>query len=311
MEAKAREIIERAMADRSVYDDMAAREKEVWGDILPNLERSEARTEDAAAASKLRVNRHQSSLTRIARNKGLKFRHGLTLGCGAGRLERALVADGVCQSFHGIDISEKAITDAREWARAKGLAITYEVADLNFVKLPEKSFDLVVAQTALHHVLFLEHIAEQSWRALHSDGRLWIHDFIGETQGQYEPKRLAIINQILAILPEKFRLNRINGKVTSRIERPEPGKLGSPFEKIRSEEIVSVFETWFTIEWRAEFNSLMDLVGLPGTRTAFAENDDTKALFEMVILLDQLCIEEQILKPTAGQYLMRPRPDPL
>jgi SAM-dependent methyltransferase len=311
MEAKAREIIERAMADRAVYNDMAAREKEVWGNILPSLERSEARTEDAAAAAKLRVNRYHSSLTRIARNKGLKFRRGLTLGCGSGRLERALVADGICQSFHGIDISEKAIADAREWARAKGFPITYQVADLNSVKLPEKSFDLVVAQTALHHVLFLEHVAEQSWRALQSDGCLWIHDFIGETQGQYEPKRLAIINQILAILPEKFRLNRINGKLTSQIKRPAPGKLGSPFEKIRSEEIVATFERWFTIEWSAEFNSLLDLVGLPGTRVAFAENDDTKALFEILILLDQLCIEEQILKPTAGQYLMRPRLQPL
>jgi len=28
---KAREIIERAMADRSVYDAMAVRENEVWG----------------------------------------------------------------------------------------------------------------------------------------------------------------------------------------------------------------------------------------------------------------------------------------
>jgi hypothetical protein len=31
---------------------------------------------------------------------------------------------------------------------------------------------------------------------------LWIHDFIGETQGQYDPKRLSIMNQLLAILPE-------------------------------------------------------------------------------------------------------------
>jgi len=39
------------------------------------------------------------------------------------------------------------------------------------------------------------------------------------------------------------------------MERLEPGRLGSPFEKIRSEEIVTIFERWFTIEWKMEFAS--------------------------------------------------------
>ena len=43
---KAEEIIKRAMADRGVYDAMAARENEVWGKILPDLERSEAAIEE-------------------------------------------------------------------------------------------------------------------------------------------------------------------------------------------------------------------------------------------------------------------------
>jgi len=307
---KARQIIERAMADRAVYDLMAARESEVWGNILPSLEHSEARAEDQSAASKLHVNRHQSSLTWLLKERGLKFERGLTLGCGAGRFERLLIADGVCRSFHGIDISEKAVAEARVLAQQGNLPITYEVFDLNFLDLPEKTYDLVVAQTSLHHVLFLERVAEQTWRTLQNDGYLWIHDYIGETQGQYESKRLAMINQILAILPEKFRINKVNGRLTKKIERPEPGRLGSPFEKIRSAEIVTTFDRWFRTEWSKEFGSLLDLVGPPGTRAAFAENDDTKALFEVILLLDQLCIEEGILQPTGGQYLMRPRATP-
>jgi hypothetical protein len=38
----AQQIIKRAMADRSVYDAMAAPENEVWGKILADLERSES-----------------------------------------------------------------------------------------------------------------------------------------------------------------------------------------------------------------------------------------------------------------------------
>lgn len=307
---KAREIIERAIADRTVYDAMAVREGEVWGGILPALERSEAQAEDESASAELRAGRHQSSLIRVAMDRGLKFERGLTIGCGTGRLERALLKRGICQSFHGVDISEQAIADARRIAAKENLSVSYEVGDLNFIQLPPKSFDLVVAQTSLHHVLFLEHVAAESYKTLKDGGYLWIHDFIGETQGQYDKRRLAIINELLSVLPEKFRLNRINGRKVTEIVVPTPGRLGSPFEKIRSEEIIPIFEQWFTIEWRREFGAFLHLVAPPGTRAAYVENSDTRALFEVLILLDSLCLEEGVVKPTGGQYLMRANATP-
>ena len=305
---KAAEIITRAMADRSVYDAMAARENEVWGKILPERESSEAAIEDAKASVELRVSRNLSSLARLAQERQLKFERGLTLGCGTGRCERELIRNGVCQSFHGIDVSANAIVVARDIAKEQNLPLTYEAADLNLVELPEKTFDLVVAQTCLHHILFLERVAEQVWRSLKRDGYLWIHDFIGETQQQHNLRRLSIMNQILAVLPEKFRKNQITGRLVTEIEQPEPGHLSSPFESIRSSEIVPVFQRWFTIEWKREFNGFLHLVAPPGTRAAYVENADTKALFEILLLLDHLCIEEKIVQPTGGQYLMRPRP---
>lgn len=304
---KAQEIIKQAMADRSVYDAMAARENEVWGAVLPALEESQAKIEDMAATAKLNANRHQSYLIGVAREKNLRFDHGLTIGCGAGRLERALVHEGICRSFHGIDISQNAIAAARRIAKEENLPLTYEVADLNFVKLPEKTFDLVAAQTSLHHILFLERVAEQVWHSLKNDGYLWIHDFVGEMQWQYDPRRLQIANQLLAILPEKFRENKIHGQITTAIKRPDPGKLCSPFESIRSSEIIPVFQRWFELEWKLEFGAFLHLVAPPGTRAAYLESDDTRALFEVLLLLDHICVQEKILEPTGGQYLMRPR----
>ncbi len=305
---KAAEIVRRAMADRSVYDAMAARENEVWGKILPDRERSEAAIEDTKASIELRAARHFSSLATLAQERRLKFEHGLTLGCGAGRCERELLRNGVCRTFHGIDISEDAIAAAREIAKEQNLPLTYEVADLNFLELPEKTFDLVVAQTCLHHILFLERVAEQVWRSLKADGYLWIHDFVGETQGQYDLKRISIMNQILAILPDKFRKNKITGRLVTEIKRPEPGHLGSPFESIRSSEIVPVFQRWFTVEWKLEFDAFLRLVVPQGTRAAYLENEDTKALFEILMLLDDLCIKEEIVRPSGGQYLLCPKP---
>jgi hypothetical protein len=57
-----------------------------------------------------------------------------------------------------------------------------------------------------------------------------------------------------------------------------------------------------------EFSAFLHLVVPPGTRAAYVENDDTRALSEAPLLLDHVCIQEGILQATGGQYLMRPKP---
>jgi 2-polyprenyl-3-methyl-5-hydroxy-6-metoxy-1,4-benzoquinol methylase len=125
---KAGEIIRRAMEDRSMYDAMAAAENEVWGKILPDRDQSDLAVEDTKAGYMLGISRDRSSLSRVANEKGLTFEQGLTLGCGVGRCERDLISRGVGRSFHGIDISERAIAKAREIAKEQNLPLTYEVA---------------------------------------------------------------------------------------------------------------------------------------------------------------------------------------
>jgi hypothetical protein len=127
------------------------------------------------------------------------------------------------------------------------------------VELAEKTFDLVAAQASLYHFFFLKRVAEQVWRSLKNDDFLWIYFFVGEPYWQYDPKRLSITNQILAILPQKFRKNTINNHLTTEIKQPESRTLGFPFESIRSDEIIPVFQPWFTIEWKLEFSAFLHL----------------------------------------------------
>jgi hypothetical protein len=134
-----------------------------------------------------------------------------------------------------------------------------------------------VAQTCLHHILFLENVAEQIWHSLKGNSYLWIHDFFGETQFQYDPKRVSIANNILRVLPEKLKKNRITGLLVEEIKRPEAGHLCSPFESIRSSEILPVFQRWFTIEWKVEFDAFLRLVVPPGTGAAYLENEKNQS----------------------------------
>ena len=122
------------MADRSVYDAMAARENEVWGKIRLKREQSDLAIEDTKGADLLGFSRNYSSLSRVANEKGLTFENGLTLGCGTGTCERNLLSQGGRPQFSWNRHSERAITKAREIAKEQNLPLTYEVVDLNFVR---------------------------------------------------------------------------------------------------------------------------------------------------------------------------------
>lgn len=303
----AREIIRRAMEDRAVYDEMARRESEVWGRMLPNREANPATAADQAAAVTLGVNRGMTGIARWARENGRTFERCLSLGCGEGRFERSLVEGGVCRAAHGIDVSESAVEAARDTAAAAGLEITYAVADLNFFTIEEDAFDLVVAQTSLHHVLHLEHVMEQVCRALVPGGIFWVHDFIGESQFQYSDERMAIANAIVGILPEKYRKNKVTGRTLAPLVRRQPGTLVSPFESIRSGEIPHILAAYFDIVEKWESKTLQNLVVPLGTRIAYAESEDGRALFELIMLVDRLCQEHGILTPMGGQYVLTPK----
>ena len=45
-----------------------------------------------------------------------------------------------------------------------------------------------------------------------------------------------------------------------------------------------------------------------GTRAAYLQNEDSKALFEILMLFERLCIDEKIVEPRGGQFVMRPTP---
>jgi SAM-dependent methyltransferase len=302
----AEQIVEALRSNPEAYQAAAKVEGEVWGRVFSDADAKTVWEEDRIAAMRLRPGRGVS-LARIFRERHLTFRSGLSLACGSGRAEREFLRLGICERFHGIDISQDVIAEARE--NGRGLDLTYEAADLNRVSLEPAAYDLVITQNCLHHVLELEHLAGEIWRSLKPGGYLWIHDYIGESQFQFSDLRLEIANRILEIVPERYRRDRLRNRVLSTIGRPKPGALASPFEAIRSAEIVPVFSRWFDIDYRHEESAFMGRVCPRGMRANYTETEDGPALFELMMLIESLLVEHRILAPHTGQYLMRRKPD--
>jgi len=300
-------FIAKLLNDSALYREKADQENEYWGEKFTSKKQIETRKKDKLAAKELRVARDKLHFTTAIRRHGLTPERGLSLACGSGRAERKALASGICTSFHGVDMAEDAIEEAREVARKEGLNITYSVDDLNSIELEPNSYDLVITQNCLHHVLQLEHLAGQIHRTLKPGGVLWIQDYVGETQIQYSDKRLEIANAVLDLLPEKLRTNRATNNVKRQIKRPEPDQLDSPFEAIRSAEIMPIFLERFEIVEKRDSGGIIRMLLPLGAKADYLENDDTRTIYELLHYLDQMLIREGILEPSGIQCLLRPK----
>jgi SAM-dependent methyltransferase len=299
------EVIERLRRDPEAYAAAVLAEGAAWSEQFAADRAKTIRAADQEAALRLRPGRQSLQISALAREKGWHFSRGLSLGCGSGRAERELMTAGICDSFVGIDVSPGVLDEARR--TANGFDIEYRIGDINKAELGCDEFDLVLAQNCLHHVLELEFVADRIWRCLKPGGVLWISDFVGETQFQWSDERLRLANEVLAILPERYRRFRLHDFTLGMVRRPEVGNLASPFEAIRSGEIIPIFAQRFEIEIRNEFDCLMSLLCPVGARANYLETEDGPVVFELLMLLDRLLVDNGILAPVGGQYLMRKR----
>lgn len=298
-------IIAYATASPENYRAMAAKESEVWGKFLTNPRVAEIRARDAAAGTELRVNRHMISFPQWCRQNHRRFARGLSIGCGAGRAERNFVGSGICAAFHGVDVSDQAIDEARKLSREAGMANSYEVADVNFAEFGESQYDLIVAQTSLHHVLYLEDVFARMHRALKPGGILWMNDYVGESQFQHSPTRVAFAETIMSIIPPEYLVNQLNSQRLSPIVVRRPGTLISPFESIRSGEILPIARRYFdTIAGGTHF-SIIHLALPVGTREYYTRDAAGRALFEKVLAYDRCLIDSGILEGTSALFVMQ------
>jgi SAM-dependent methyltransferase len=173
---------------------------------------------------------------------------GVTLGCSDGGAERHALASGLFRSFDGFDISPAAVAAARRLAAAQGLDVRYQVADVNFVELPPRSYDLAVVVMALHHFERLEHVLDQVAAALKPSGLLVFNEYVGPDRFQWTERQLGLGNEALARIPASLRAHA-DGRTVTAVERPDPAQLArtDPFEAIRSAAIVPLVRERFTI----------------------------------------------------------------
>jgi len=239
----------------------------------------------------------------------LPVERALSLGCGGGNLERALIERGTAREIDAYDSSPESIRLARELAASAGCGdrIHYHVADINRIELPPATYDYVVAKMAVHHFEGLEHVYAQVRRALKPGGLFMLNEFVGPSRFQWTDLQLELMNRILEVMPAA---NRRRAPVP-RIERPTVREMLSkdPTESVRSSEILPLLEREFEIvESRRYGGTLLHILLTHMMPTFDLANDDQVAFLRLLFLFERTLVEQGVLPSDFAYVVARPLP---
>lgn len=224
----------------------------------------------------------------------------LELGCASGWLTLALAQQGA--DAMGMDLSEKSLAVARAYYETvrpsvKGTA-AYMSADLNHLQLPEKSYDVIVVKSVLHHLVRPEQVIAEIRKALKPGGLVWIDD----TNGDETLSAALIAGGLCLLLPtqtpyaDKFRaLLRFGLRAPERVKASIEAHGLSPFEGAgREHDWLALVYQHFTIERR------VSLPGITGYVSAQLKLPDRLAIpiLKTLRAVERLLLRLRLIKST-------------
>ena len=146
--------------------------------------------------------------------------------------------------------------------------------------LPERHYDAVFSFSASHHCAELEHLFGVVQSTLKDDGLFLINEYLGPSQLQLPDEQVELINEVLGILPKKYRrlIGQGEDRFKSDFKRVSVADLEAidPSEAIRSAEIRSVFKSFFdVVEYKPYGGNLLRflLAGIVGNFDSDSEAD--------------------------------------
>lgn len=229
---------------------------------------------------------------------------GLSLGCGSGFVERRALELNLVSYFDAVDISEEAIKVAKELATRSKLnnRINYLIKNINNIFLPENHYDLILVSHALHHIENLEHVLNEINKSLKPDGILVLNEYVGPSQFQFTEKQLRIMNELLEILPSRYRLDLSscdNKKIKEKIERPPIEFMNQvdPSEAIRSAEITPLIKKNFEVITQRDYGGTLLQFLLANIVGNFDEKkEEDRAFLDFLFKIEEILIRENIIK---------------
>lgn len=237
--------------------------------------------------------------------------HAISLCCGDGSTERALVEQGAFRSMLGIDMTAERVNAARAARGALAERLDYRVGNVNQGDYGTACCDVVFAKAALHHVEQLETMVAGIFRCLRPDGYLVTLDFFGPTRFQWTDAQLAYANDFLTReVPEPLRQRADSGRLYE-VTRPAVADMIAmdPSEAVRSGELHAFLQEHFNLVMDVPIGgTLLHLIFDPSIINNFNPDDTShQTIIERAVALDQRLVATGVLNSDFRLIVARPR----
>lgn len=136
---------------------------------------------------------------------------GVSIGCGAGALERHIRQLRVCDHVDAFDVSKASIREAKRLAREEKIDnVRYRVADCDRIRLPRNRYDIAFFHGSLHHIADPHRMLSEVRGSLESHGLLYLDDYVGPSRDEWTDDHLVHARAVWEELPESLRLQPVN-----------------------------------------------------------------------------------------------------
>lgn len=180
---------------------------------------------------------------------GIPADNAVSIGCGNGAKEIALIQRGLVQRIDAYDVSKKSLELAKELAEKKGVdsQITFHLAKGG--GLPDISgYSLMHWNASLHHMLDVYDAVRWSHNILKDGGIFACDEYVGPSRFQWTEKSLDACDRFRNALPDRFFYNDLNPRSLPRLTpRVNKEKLieKDPTEAVQSDKIIEAVKNYF------------------------------------------------------------------
>jgi SAM-dependent methyltransferase len=190
---------------------------------------------------------------------------------------------------------------AREAAARAGFNFEFREADLNFLHIEPRRYDLIFAHAVLHHVINLEHLFEQVAGGLSDRGLFQITEVIGENRKLLWDANQRLANTLLDALPSHM----------TRGMRLAVAAEAAGREGVRQEDILPLLHDSFSTVFEQRHGAFMRFICTHPVLGACFDVKDPSGLaaLEFLIASDEAAVRHGILRPLEiwGLYRARAR----
>ena len=216
----------------------------------------------------------------------------LALGSGLARPEEVLVQQGFFEHITCFEMSEAAGDAVRERIRDTSYQdrMVMRAQDVTTAGLKDESFDLVMVEAALHHIINIEEVFALMHRVLKPGGLLLFDEYVGPDHHMFPPDLMAQLNRINAILPDRLKWNHFTNEL--RVECPPPSlewmMATDPTEGVHSTRILPLAYQYFDVLERKNFGGALLRPFFSCILPNFDFDDEgDRTIARMIVLLEQ------------------------